>query len=156
MPNFEIERKFLVRDAGWKAGVTEVTRIRQIYLRADGDATVRVRVRDRRPSTLTVKSQAAGLTRLEFEYEIPLAHAEAMFALRQGAIIEKVRHLVPVDGVAWEVDVFEGAHAGLVIAEVELRSPTQEVALPRWVGAEVTGNPAYYNNALAQGPMPLR
>jgi len=154
--NFEIERKFLVRGDAWKAAATEATRIAQAYLRTDGDATVRVRVREGRPATLTVKSQAAGLTRLEFEYEIPQADAEALFALRQGAIVEKVRHQVPVDGLVWEVDVFEGAHAGLVIAEVELASPTQAITLPPWAGPEVTGDPAYYNNALARGEMPPR
>ena len=154
MPNFEIERKFLVANDGWKAGVTEVTRIRQAYLRTDADATVRVRIREGRRATLTVKSQAAGITRLELEYEIPEADAEAMFALRQGVIIEKRRHLVPAGDVTWEVDVFEGAHAGLVIAEVELSSPTQEIALPDWVGREVTGEPAYYNSALARGVHP--
>jgi adenylate cyclase len=152
----EIERKFLVRDAGWRAGVTKATRIRQAYLRTDGDATVRVRVREGQPATLTVKSQATGLSRLEFEYEIPTEDADAMFALRQGAIIEKVRHLVPVDGLEWEIDVFEGTHAGLVIAELELTSPTQAFALPPWVGAEVTGDLAYYNSALARGLTPPR
>lgn len=154
MQNLEIERKFLVRDSSWRAAVTEATRIRQAYLRTDGEATVRVRVRDGRPATLTVKSQAAGLTRLEFEYEIPVSDAEAMLPLRQGEIIEKVRHMVPVAGLAWEVDVFAGALAGLVIAEVELTSPTQAVTLPPWVGEEVTGQLAYYNSALARGVVP--
>lgn len=153
MQNFEIERKFLVRDASWKAAATQSTRIRQAYLRTDAEATVRVRIREGRPATLTVKSQAVGISRAEFEYEIPLADAEAMFALRHGIVIEKVRHLVPVDGLVWEVDVFEGAHAGLVIAEVELTSPTQAVALPPWVGKEVSEDAAYYNSALARGPV---
>ena len=154
MQNLEIERKLVVRDSSWRAAVTEATRIRQAYLRTDGEATVRVRVRDGRPATLTVKSQAAGLTRLEFEYEIPVSDAEAMLPLRQGEIIEKVRHMVPVAGLAWEVDVFAGALAGLVIAEVELTSPTQAVTLPPWVGEEVTGQLAYYNSALARGVVP--
>lgn len=154
MQNFEIERKFIVQDGSWRAAARDATRIRQAYLRTDDEATVRVRVREGRPATLTVKSQAAGLTRLEFEYEIPVADAEAMLALKQGTVVEKVRHLVPFGGLTWEVDVFEGAHAGLVIAEVELSSATQAVALPSWVGLEVTGDPAYYNNALARGLKP--
>ncbi len=150
--NLEIERKFLVRDDSWRAAATDATRIRQAYLRTDAEGSVRVRIRDGRPATLTIKSKAVGMARAEFEYEIPTEDAEQLFALRRGVVIEKVRHAVPWGGHTWEVDVFEGVHEGLVIAEIELQSADQQVDLPSWVGADVTGDQAYYNSVMARAP----
>ncbi len=150
--SFEIERKFLVRDETWRDLVTRRIRIRQAYLRADPDASIRVRLQEGGKATLTIKSKEVKLRRLELEYEIPLLDAEKLLALRQGSIIEKVRHIVPLQGLTWEVDVFEGENAGLVIAEVELETAEQSVPLPSWIGREVTGERQYYNSALALAP----
>lgn len=150
--SFEIERKFLVRDETWRDLVTRRIRIRQAYLRADPDASIRVRLQEGGKATLTIKSKEVKLRRLELEYEIPLLDAEKLLALRQGSIIEKVRHIVPLQGLTWEVDVFEGENAGLVIAEVELETAEQSVPLPAWIGREVTGERQYYNSALAFAP----
>jgi adenylate cyclase len=117
---FEIERKFLVSGDAWKKLVTDRTRIRQGYLTSDAKASIRVRIREGCDATLTVKSRGAELRRLELEYKVPTLEAEAMLALRTGAAIEKVRHLVPWKGLTWEIDVFEGENDGLTIAEVEL------------------------------------
>jgi len=150
LENYEIERKFLVRDDSWRSGVTESSSIRQAYLRSDDDGSIRVRLRQGKPATLTIKSKAVDMKRLEIEYEIPLHDAELLFGLCVGIVIEKVRHIVPWGGLTWEIDVFSGDHQGLVIAEVELQSATEEVELPPWVGPEVTGDPSYYNSALAR------
>jgi CYTH domain-containing protein len=139
----EIERKFLVRDDGWRSQATRQQNIRDgLIARVDG-RKVRVRICDQR-ATLTVKSRTGGLANAEFEYEIPLADAEEMMAhhcLRAGLI--KTRYFVPHGGHTWQVDVYAGMLAGVVLAEVELPSETTEVALPAWVGREVTGDPAY-------------
>jgi adenylate cyclase len=150
--SFEIERKFLVAGDGWRAHVTERVPIRQAYLSCDGKASIRVRIRDNGGATLTIKSRGAERRRLELEYPVPVLEAEALIALRRGSLIEKVRHLVPHAGATWEVDVFAGENAGLVVAEIELGHEHQTVELPPWLGPEVTGQPQYYNSALAQHP----
>ena len=149
---FEIERKFLVRSDAWRTQVTRQVAIRQAYLATDGRASVRVRIRDNVTATLNVKSRPASLRRLELEYPVPVLEAEAMIGLRHGAVVEKVRHLVPHGDLTFEVDVFSGDNTGLVIAEVELRNEHQDIVLPDWVGAEVTGQPQYYNGALVLRP----
>jgi adenylate cyclase len=149
---FEVERKFLVCGDGWQGLVTQCTQMRQAYLAPSGKASVRVRVEDNRTATLTIKNRGAGLRRLELEYAIPVLEAESLVSLRSGAVIEKVRHIVPFGGVTWEVDVFAGENAGLVIAEVELGDEHQHIDLPPWVGAEVTGQAQYYNGSLAHSP----
>jgi adenylate cyclase len=111
-----------------------------------------VRLIDAAAATLTIKSRKAGLKRLEFEFPIPLADAEALLALRQGAIIEKIRHSVHWHGRCWEIDVFEGENAGLVIAEIELQNEHDRFDLPPWLGAEITGQERYYNSRLVQQP----
>src|SRR5262249_21741923 len=141
--SFEIERKFLVSGDGWQGHVTGRKPIRQAYLASEGKASIRVRVVDDHAATLTIKSRPVALRRLELEYPIPILEAEALMQLRHGSVIEKVRHLVPRGELTWEVDVFEGENAGLVIAEVELRHEHQRIDLPDWVGAEVTGQPQF-------------
>ena len=149
---YEIERKFLVRDESWRALAGEAVAIRQAYLALDAKSSIRVRIRGHDSASLTVKSRGATLKRLELEYPIPVLDAERMLALRQGAVIEKNRHLVPWRNLTWEVDLFAGDNAGLVVAEVELRDEDQRFDLPPFVGAEVTGQPQYYNSALALRP----
>jgi adenylate cyclase len=150
--SFEIERKFLVPTNDWRRFSTEPTVIRQAYLAWENKASVRVRIIDNSRATLTVKSRPVELRRLELEYPIPVLEAEALFPLRQGSIIEKVRHRLPCGDLAWEIDVFSGENAGLVIAEIELRHEGQPIELPSWIGEEVTGMQPYYNGSLAQHP----
>src|SRR5262252_3003265 len=121
-------------------------------LRYAGKASIRVRILDEHGATLTIKSRPVDLRRLELEYPIPILEAEALLPLRQGSIIEKERHVVPWGDLNWEIDVFAGENAGLIIAEIELRHEHQHVELPDWIGAEVTGQPQYYNSALVQHP----
>jgi adenylate cyclase len=150
--SFEIERKFLVVGQDWQKLVVSRSRIRQAYLAAEGSLSIRVRIRDDHAATLTIKSRGAGPRRLELEYPIPVTDAEALMARRGGAVIEKIRHDVPWQGLMWEVDVFSGENEGLVLAELELDHERQPFELPSWVGAEVTALRQYYNGDLAQRP----
>ncbi|SFF79376.1 CYTH domain-containing protein [Novosphingobium sp. CF614] len=151
----EIERKFLVEGDAWRGAATGSRRIRQAYLSNGTAASVRVRLIDGREAKLTVKSRrgaggGAALSRSEFEYTVPFADGLAMLGLRTGRIIDKTRYLVPAaNGRTWEVDVFAGEHQGLVLAEIELDSADEQVALPGWIGREVTHDPRYRNEALA-------
>lgn len=152
----EIERKFLVTGDGWHSGVTATRTIRQGYLSQGGPASLRVRIVDGGKAMLTIKSERIGAARQEFEYPIPAEDAAALLALAGDRLVVKRRHLVPVSGtpLTWEVDIFEGSLAGLVIAEIELDRPDRALALPAWVGREVTADPRYYNESLAAGPPP--
>ncbi|MBE7184092.1 MAG: CYTH domain-containing protein [Methylobacterium mesophilicum] len=148
----EIERKFLVRHEGWREQVSRASSIVQAYLGAAPGLSIRLRIRDGETAFLTVKSAEKGLSRSEFEYPIPVPDAEAMIALSQGPRLQKTRHDVMLGDLKWEVDVFEGVNAGLVLVEVELPSEDHAVPLPDWIGEEVTGDPRFYNEQLAQMP----
>lgn len=144
----EIERKFLVKDDGWRMSVAEIINLRQAYIASMEDRSVRVRLANREIATVTIKIGRA-MTRDEFEYTIPVADAEDLMAAAIGLVIEKTRHKIPFKGFTWEVDVFSGAHQGLVIAEVEMQSEDDNPELPDWLGEEVTGQFRYSNQALA-------
>lgn len=148
----EIERKFLVTGDGWRAAaIGPAVPIRQGYLVDGGGTGMTVRVRRLgEDAFLTLKSPGL-LARAEFEYKIPLAEAEAMLGGHcVGPLIDKTRTRVRHDGLVWEVDVFAGPLAGLVMAEVELDAADQHVALPSWVGAEVTRDKRFQNAALSR------
>ena len=146
----EIERKFLVTGEGWRRLATKSTQIRQGYLSSNAKATVRVRSKDDRAALITLKGAVRGMTRAEYEYEIPISDARELLVMAEPHVIEKVRHLVPFGGLVWEVDEFAGRHEGLVIAEVELESEGQAVELPEWIGREVTEDDRYYNASLSR------
>ena len=148
----EIERKFLVTGDGWRgAAIGPALPIRQGYI-VDGAGTgmtVRVRLVGEQ-GFLTLKSPGL-LTRAEFEYAIPREDADALLAAHCAMpLIEKQRTRVRHGGLVWEVDEFAGPLAGLVMAEVELASACEDVVLPSWVGAEVTGDARFQNAALAR------
>lgn len=151
----EIERKFLIAGEGWQGAVTGVHHIRQAYLASGDNASIRVRIQNDDEASLTIKSANAGPSRAEFNYRIPVEDAMELLALRLGHIIEKHRHLVDWSGQLWEIDVFGGAHAGLIIAEVELAAADQEFARPDWLGREVTVDKRYYNATLAKDGPPV-
>jgi adenylate cyclase len=149
---FEIERKFLVLNEEWRRAATGQARIRQAYLASGERASTRVRIKDDTEATVTIKSKGAALRRLEVECAISVLDAEALLSLRQSGLIEKVRFSVPWRGHVWEVDAFCGDNAGLIIAEIELRHEHEAFDRPPWLGLEVTGQPQYYNGALARHP----
>ena len=150
--NLEIERKFLVKDDAWRQDAVTCAELRQGYLANTGTSSVRVRVAGGE-AWLSVKSMRAGRAREEFEYPIPLADALALLGgFTEGPLVEKIRHRVPVGGHEFEVDEFQGANRGLVVAEVELDDANEEFARPRWLGDEVTDDARYYNFRLAGEP----
>jgi adenylate cyclase len=152
----EIERKFLVADDSWRQDATGSTRFKQGYLSSNSKATVRVRTKDDAEAVITLKSATLGMSRAEYEYDIPIQDARELLILSQPNIVAKTRHIVPFGGLIWEVDVFEGRHQGMVMAEVELKSTDQEVPLPPWAGKEVTDDETYFNVSLSRAEGPPR
>ncbi|MDE5809616.1 MAG: CYTH domain-containing protein [Muribaculaceae bacterium] len=145
----EIERKFLVIDQSFMSMAGKVDRIEQGYVSLRPGGTVRVRIKNDR-AYLTVKGLNKGAVRDEWEYEIPMTDAREMVdRVTEGIVIKKLRYNVEYAGRKWEVDVFEGVHQGLILAEVELESADTPIELPPFIGEEVTGNPQYYNSVLS-------
>ena len=148
----EIERKFLVTGDGWRGRVAG-TPYQQGYIRTTYPGqTVRVRIAGM-DGYLTLKGPTKGITRSEFEYSIPVADAQEMLkTMCDRPLIEKIRYRLPVGELIWEIDEFSGENAGLIVAEVELASETQEIEIPDWLGKEVSGDSRYYNANLSKQP----
>ncbi len=150
----EIERRFLVVNDMWRNQAAGSRKIVQGYL-AVGEDGIAVRIRlQEDASVLTVKAPGDGLSRPEFEYEVPVEDAEQLLVLCGRRVVRKTRHQVPLDGLTWEIDVFEGANEGLVLAECELDRPDRPLVLPPWVGREVTRDHRYSNAQLSLRPWP--
>jgi CYTH domain-containing protein len=150
----EVERKFLVTGSGWKAGASGVP-FRQGYLSTVKERVVRVRTEGTR-AVLTIKGLTTGISRPEFEYEIPLADAQRMLdELCEPPILDKTRYRVPWQGHTWEIDEFHGDNDGLVVAEIELASPNEPFGRPPWIGREVSGDARYFNANLVAYPYRL-
>jgi len=148
----EIERKFLVVGDGWREGVSRRSHLRQGYLANNERCSVRVRLADDK-GYLNIKSFELQMRRTEFEYPIPGGDAREMLDhLSANPLIEKTRYYVEHHGHLWEVDVFEGDNAGLVVAEIELQDVDEVFDKPDWIGAEVTEDPRYYNVNLIDHP----
>lgn len=143
----EIEMKFLVSNDSYRQMAVRSESIRQGYLSRDPERTVRVRIKADR-GFLTVKGKNIGASRPEFEFEIPLRDARQLLELCIPPVLEKVRYEVPFANHVWEVDEFLMPASGLVTAEIELQSESEPFEIPPFVGANVTGNPAYYNSNL--------
>ncbi len=148
----EIEHKFLVRGAAWRADAYRAVPMRQGYLVSDETRSVRVRIAGD-SAHLNIKSGTLGVTRSEYEYPIPMADArELLDRLCRKPLLEKTRHYVRYGGQVWEIDVFEGDNAGLVVAEIELAALDEQFARPPWLGEEVSHDRRYYNSCLAEHP----
>ena len=147
----EIERKYLTANESWRESIERSMRIAQGYL-CSRRVTARVRVCDDKGIiTFKSKSRDGGLSRFEWEREIPLGVAERLLA-RCSGVIDKVRHIVEYEGHIFEIDEFKGENEGLIVAEVELSSCDEKVALPAWIGDEVTGVKCFYNSFLTKHP----
>jgi adenylate cyclase len=147
----EIERKFLVKEQSWRERAKGTT-FRQGFLSTEPERTVRVRAAGGR-GTLTIKSKSVGARRAEYEYEIPHSDAEEMLdTLCARPLIEKVRYVLEHGQHTWEIDVFEGDNAGLIVAEIELGAEDEAFERPSWLGDEVTDDPRYFNSNLVSHP----
>ena len=143
----EIEHKYLVVNDKYRNMASSSHRIMQGYLSREPQRTVRIRVKDKQ-GFITIKGKNVGDTRAEFEYPIPIDDAMQLLNMCLPTVIEKTRYLVPFEGHTWEVDEFQGARQGLVVAEIEIGNSNQQYTLPPFVGQNVTGNPDYYNSNL--------
>ena len=149
----EIERKYLVTSDGWKQNVVAQKPMRQGYFETGPRSTVRVRTIGDERAVLTIKGPTVGISRAEYEYEVPVNDAREMLDIFcEDRQVEKVRYDVEHAGKVWEVDVFEGANAGLVLAEIELDRPDEAFDVPEWIGEDVSHDSRYRNACLARRP----
>ncbi len=150
----EIERKFLLRSDGWRAAIAKSVHLCQGYLDTGTGSACSIRVRvDGDEARLNIKSATLGTSRTEFDFPIPATDGQAILdELCRRPFIEKMRHYVEHAGHWWEIDVFEGDNAGLVVAEIELKHLDEAFVRPDWLGEEVSHDPRYYNVSLVQNP----
>lgn len=156
----EIERKFIVKNADWKHyGHNGGAKIKQGYLSKTPKHVVRIRTYDFGPEAqgiITVKGKRVGMSRDEYEFEIPFKDASALLKMCDGGIVEKVRYEIIDKNLVWEIDVFGGLNKGFTMAEVELKSEKQKVILPSFVGREVTYDNRYSNTYIAAHKVPKK
>lgn len=150
---FEIERKFLVISDAFKSQAFKKSQIAQGYLNSNPERTVRVRIKGE-SGFITIKGigNETGLTRFEWETEIPLIEAKSLLSLCESGLINKIRYEVKVGEHIFEVDEFLGDNAGLIVAEIELKNENEAFEKPNWLGTEVTNDSRYYNAYLSQKP----
>lgn len=149
----EIERKFLVTSDAFKKEAFSQNRIAQGYLSAVPERTVRVRIKgDKGFLTIKGASNESGLSRFEWEKEIPVDEATALLKLCEKGVIDKTRFEVKKGNHVFEIDEFYGENEGLIMAEIELQSETESFEKPSWLGEEVTNDPRYYNSYLSNNP----
>ena len=149
----EIERRFLVANEGWKSQVLLSKEFSQAYLNSNSDKwTIRVRIIDNKKAYLTLKSFSKGFTNYEFEYQIPIHDAIEIFNLSKHKFT-KTRYQLKINGKDWVVDAFKGLNSSLTIAEIELKSESEEIQIPSWCGREITGIKSLSNSSLAKTPI---
>lgn len=149
----EIERKYLVASSVFKEEAFAKNRIKQGYLSSVPERTVRIRIKEKK-GYLTIKgiTNEAGLSRFEWEKEIPLDEAEKLLLLCEEGVIDKTRYEVKIGNHIYEIDEFYGQNEGLIIAEIELQSESEIFEKPTWLGEEVTQDKRYYNSFLSNNP----
>ena len=149
----EIERKFLVKSGDFKEQAFTQNQIAQGYLSSLPERTVRVRIKGKK-GFLTIKGigQQGGMSRFEWENEIPLDEAQELLKLCEKGKIEKTRYEIQSGKYVFEVDEFYGENEGLIMAEIELESETDSFERPAWLGEEVTNDERYYNAYLSKKP----
>lgn len=147
----EIERKFLVLNEAFKLTATNKKNIAQGYLNTNPNRTVRVRIaNDKAFLTVKGKGNDTGMTRFEWEKEIPVNEAQSLLLLCEKGVIEKTRFEIPVGNHVFEVDEFYGENQGLIIAEIELSDENEPFEKPSWLGKEVTNDERFYNAYLSK------
>lgn len=142
----EIERKFLVNDLSVIENCV-FDDIKQAYLFNENQKSLRIRIKNEK-AFLTIKGQISGFSRNEFEYEVPKEEAVEMIEEFQLKVLEKRRYYFSANPFIWEIDVFLGGLAGIVVAEIELPSEETKFELPSWIGEEVTFDKKYLNAEL--------
>ena len=148
--NIEIERKFLIKEI--PKNCEQKIHIKQYYIHVDDKFVQRLRFFDNQKTIMSLKQNCAGLSRYEFEYEIPLEDAKKIVSMTNSIFIEKIRHIMYYESMKWEIDEFLGNNKGLLIAEIELEDEDQKIKLPDWIVKEVTNQNKYFNYNLALRP----
>ena len=149
----EIERRFLVDSEDWRSEVILSEDISQAYLSSSSEEwTTRVRIIDKNKSYLTLKSSKSGLINYEFEYPIPYKDAKELFNLSKYKIT-KTRYQIKINKQTWVIDSFGGLNSSLKIAEIELRSESDQIQVPTWCSKEITGIKSLSNASLATTPI---
>lgn len=149
----EIERKFLVTSTDFINESQVHFEIAQGYLSSHPERTVRVRIKaDKGYLTIKGKGNESGISRFEWENEIPLDEAKNLLILCEKGVIEKTRYNIKKGNHTFEVDIFHGNNNGLIIAEIELNTEEEFFEKPKWIGKEVTNNECYYNAFLSRKP----
>ena len=151
----EIERKFLVHNKPWELYQSvKTTTIKQGYISKSRKHTVRIRVTDKK-AMITIKGPTKGMSRAEYEYEIPYQDGLDLIKMCDGEIIDKTRYVVTDEyNQVWDIDQFNGINSGLVVAEIEIPSEDTPIVLPSWVKTEVTYDKRYTNVYLSTHPVP--
>jgi len=148
----EIERKFLVLNDDWRGIVESEMQIVQAYLGNNEFSSTRIRIQDDK-ANINIKSATLGISRTEFEYDIPVVDAQLIIDdLCIKPVIAKTRFIVEYMQHLWEIDVFSGDNEGLIVAEIELSSPDEAFEKPSWIGEEVSDDVRYYNVCLVKAP----
>jgi adenylate cyclase len=148
----EIECKFLIKNTDFLKGKTGI-RITQGYLSTDKERTVRARIKGEKGFiTIKGKSNDSGLSRYEWEKEIDLQEAQELLKLCLPGVIDKTRYEIIIENHTWEIDIFHGENNGLLLAEIELQSETEQFSKPEWLDKEVTGDVRYYNSYISEKP----
>lgn len=148
----EIERKFLVHPQKWDVLIKpEGERIVQSYLSSNPESTVRIRIKGPL-AFMTIKGKSKGISRLEYEYPIPVKDAKDMIDSLNLDSIDKIRYNIEIDNHIWEVDVFSGKNKGLIVAEIELNAENETFNKPDWVSKEVSHDLRYFNSNLLSNP----
>lgn len=148
----EIEHKYLINTLLWNKIIPNKSfKIKQAYLLSEIDKTIRIRTKDKK-GYLTIKGKTINASRPEFEYEIPYEDAVELIKTYGSQLIEKTRHIVLHEGKIWEIDEFEGLNKGLFVAEIELKTETENYQLPSWVKENITNEIKYANSNLAIHP----
>lgn len=150
--SLEIERKFLV-DGDFRPYAIKQEHIMQGYLSSHPERSVRIRIKNNK-AYITIKgvTNDSGLSRYEWEKEIPVSEAMDLIKLCEPGVIDKTRYYIPNGNLLFEVDEFHGENQGLIMAEIELETETQDYLRPEWLGKEVTGDTRYYNSSLTKKP----
>ena len=149
----EIERRFLVKNEDWRSKVILSEEFTQAYLNSSTDEwTTRIRIIDNNQAYITLKSSLNGLVNNEFEYSIPIRDATELIKLSKYKII-KTRYQLKINNKNWVVDLFDGSNYSLKIAEIELKSESEEIQVPSWCGQEITGFKSLSNAFLAKIPI---
>ncbi|MDO4553747.1 MAG: CYTH domain-containing protein [Lachnospiraceae bacterium] len=144
----EIERKYLVRQLPEQLSSFPCHHIEQAYLSTS--PVIRIRRLDD-SYILTYKS--GGLMARQ-EVELPLTKESYAHLLTKadGTVIKKDRYVIPLShSLNIELDLFQGALSGFLMAEVEFSSIEEANTFtpPAWFGEDVTMNPAFHNSNLS-------